>query len=90
MELVIAYILSSVAEKIVPAIRSKWGDWGCFMAALLAVAILVWFLPAYLFHRQGEDWRAWLIVGPLATLLIVVMITVTFGLATGSGGEGDG
>jgi tetratricopeptide (TPR) repeat protein len=51
----------------------------------MVVAILVWFLPAFLFHCRGEDWRAWLIVGPFATLVIVVMITVvTYGLAAGS------
>lgn len=57
------------------------------MASVLAVAILVWFLPGYLLHRQGEDWKAWFIVGPFATLVIVVMITVTYGLAAGSRGE---
>jgi tetratricopeptide (TPR) repeat protein len=89
MEELLVYLLSRVADETVPGVRSAWGNWGCFMAAVLAVAILVWFLPAYLFHRQGEDWRAWLIVGPLATLLIVVMITVTFGLAAGSRGESN-
>lgn len=85
----LTYILSRVADEAVPGIRTTLGKWGCLMASVLVVAILVWFLPALLFHSRGEDWRAWLIVGPFATLVIVVMITVTYGLATGSGQDRD-
>jgi tetratricopeptide (TPR) repeat protein len=89
MEELLSYILSRVADEAVPGIRSAWGNWGCLMASVLVVAVLVWFLPAYLFHSRGEDWRAWLIVGPFATLVIVVMITVTYGLAAGSRRDRD-
>jgi len=84
MEELLSYIFSRVADETVPDVRKAWGNWGCLMASVLVVAILVWFLPAFLFHSRGEDWRAWLIVGPFATLVIVVMITVTYGLAAGS------
>ena len=80
----LTYILSRVADEAVPGVRTALGNWSCLMASVLVVAILVWFLPALVFHNRGEDWRAWLIVGPFATLVIVVMITVTYGLAAGS------
>jgi tetratricopeptide (TPR) repeat protein len=65
------------------------GKLGLLDAVGMVVAILVWFLPAFLFHGRGEDWRAWLIVGPFATLVIVVMITVTYGLAASSRRDRD-
>jgi hypothetical protein len=41
----------------------------------------------YLVYRQGGDWTAWLVIGPIATVLVVVMVTVTYGLARRSGAE---
>ena len=79
-----SYVVSRVADDTVPSVRTAWGNWGCLMASVFVVAVLVWFLAAFLLHSRGEDWRAWLIVGPSATLVIVVMITVTYGLAAGS------
>jgi hypothetical protein len=85
----LAPILSWMLDRIIPTVRKALGNRGCFLASMVAAIVLVGLLPAYYLQGQGEDWRMWLILGRLATVVVVVMVTATYGLARGSGSETD-
>jgi tetratricopeptide (TPR) repeat protein len=51
------------------------------MASILVVGVVVWFLPAYVLGWSGGDWKAWLVVGPLATVVVVIMVAGSYGLS---------
>ena len=85
----LAPILSWILDRIITTMRRTLGNRGCFLASIVAAIVLVGFLSAYYLHGQGEDWRTWLVVGPLATVVLVVMVTATYGLARGSKSKTD-
>lgn len=89
MEEFLGYALSWLLDRTVPGLRSIWGNWGCLMVSILVAGILFWFLPAYVLDGLGGDWKTWLVVGPLATIAVVVMVAGTYGLARGAGLKGD-
>jgi hypothetical protein len=80
MDELLGYVFSWILNISIPPIRKVLGNWGCFLVSVLVAGSLVWFLPAYVLRGHSDDWRAWLIVGPLATVALVVMITSTYGL----------
>ena len=83
MEEILGYVLSWILDRTVPGLRMVWGNWGCLMASILAAGVLFWFVPAYLLDLPGHDWKTWLIVGPLATIAVVIMVAGTYGLTRG-------
>ena len=80
MEELFGYALSWLMDHIIPDLRASLGNWGCLMASILIVGVVVWFLPAYVLGWSGGDWKAWLVVGPLATIVVVIMVAGTYGL----------
>jgi ribosomal protein L40E len=89
MEDILGYVLSAILDSTVPGLRALWGNWGCLMVSILAAGILFWFLPAYVLDLPGDDWKTWIIVGPLATIAVVVMVAGTYGLTRGAGSKRD-
>ncbi len=89
MDELLGYVFSWILDIVIPPIRKVWGNWGCFLASVLVAGSLVWFLPAYVLRGHSDDWKAWLVVGPLATVVLVVMIASTYGLMKGSRLKGD-
>ena len=87
---ILGYVFGWILDATVPLMRIAWGNRGCLLASIVMTIILVGLVPAYLLHRQGEDWQTWLILGPLATVIVVVMVTTTYGLARGSRPGTDG
>lgn len=83
MEDLLGYVFSWILDIIIPDARRVLGNWGCFLTAVLVAGILVWFLPAYVLLGETDEWKAWLVVGPLATISLIVMISSTYGLARG-------
>ena len=77
---ILGYVLSKFLDVLVPDLRAILGNWGCLMVSILAAGILFWFVPAYVLDLPGEDWKTWLVVGPLATIAVVIMIAGTYGL----------
>jgi hypothetical protein len=88
MEDILGYVLSKALDVVVPGLRASWGNWGCLMVSILAAGILFWFVPAYVLDLPGDDWKTWLVVGPLATIVVVIMVSGTYGLTRGRGAEG--
>ena len=89
MDEVLGYVFSWILNISIPPIRKVLGNWGCFLMSVLVAGSLVWFLLAYVLRGQSDDWKAWLVVGPLATVALIVMITSTYGLMKGSRLKGD-
>jgi tetratricopeptide (TPR) repeat protein len=89
MDELLGYVFSWILDISIPPIRKVLGNWGCFLASVLVAGSLVWFLPAYVLRGDSDDWKAWLVVGPLATVALVVMITSTYDLMKGSRVKGD-
>lgn len=88
MEL-LASILSWILDRILLPVRKALGNRGCFLVSIVAAIVLVGLLPTYYLQRQGEDWKTWLILGPFARVVVVVMVTATFGLARGPKSQTD-
>jgi len=89
MDDLLGYVFSWILDISIPPIRKMLGNWGCFLVSVLVAGSLAWFLPAYVLWGHSDDWKAWLVVGPLATVALVVMITSTYSLTKGSGVKGD-
>ncbi len=86
---ILGYVLSAILDSTVPGLRATWGNWGCLMVSILAAGILFWFVPAYVLDLPGHNWKTWLVVGPLATIAVVIMVAGTYGLTRGGRSESD-
>jgi hypothetical protein len=80
MDEILAYILSWILDKTVPQARQTMGNRGCLLMAIVTAILLAGILPANYLYDRGEDWKTILIFGPLATILLLAMITTTFGI----------
>jgi hypothetical protein len=89
MDELLGYVFSWILDISIPPIRKVLGNWGCFLVSVLVAGSLVWFLPAYVLRGHSDNWKAWLVVGPLATVALVVMVTSTYGLMKGARVKGD-
>jgi ribosomal protein L40E len=89
MEEILGYVLSKFLDVIVYDLRAILGNWGCLMVSILVAGILFWFVPAYLLDLPGHDWKTWLVVGPLATIAVVLMVAGTYGFTRGAGSQSD-
>jgi ethanolamine transporter EutH len=85
MEELLGRAIAWILDHTIPPLRDTLGNWGCFLFAILATALPLWILPTYIAYNQGGDWKAWLVVGSMATAALVIMVTVHFGLAQRSG-----
>ena len=86
---ILGYVLSKFLDVIVYDLRAILGNWGCLMVSILAAGVLFWFVPAYVLDLQGDDWKTWLVVGPLTTIVVVIMVSGTYGLTREARSKGD-
>ncbi|MGD8465359.1 MAG: zinc ribbon domain-containing protein [Anaerolineae bacterium] len=87
---ILGYVFGWILNATVPTVRRAWGNRGCLLASVVTAVVLVGLVSAYVLYQQGEDWKTWLILGPLTTVRVLVMVTTTYGLARGSRSETEG